>query len=139
MSSRADSESVDPEPLGIGATLLSSLFAVLVGVVVGVITTFTHAQFLPWGLMAGLAVVVALVLGFRLVFDSRVVGAAAAIGVIVASAALALPGAGGTVLVLTSPAGWIWALGPAILAAVVLLWPGAARREGRPPPHRMRE
>jgi N-acetyl-1-D-myo-inositol-2-amino-2-deoxy-alpha-D-glucopyranoside deacetylase len=126
MSSESEqiaAEPLGPEPLGPGATLLSSLFAVLVGLIVGVITTFTHAQFLPWGLIAGLLVVVALVLGFRLVFDSRVVGAAAGLGVVAASAALALPGAGGTVLVLSSPAGWIWALGPAILSAVALLWP----------------
>ncbi|CAN5434004.1 hypothetical protein BH10ACT6_BH10ACT6_10020 [soil metagenome] len=130
MSSESPAEGLEPEPLGLGATLLSSLFAVLVGLVVGVITTFTHAQFLPWGLIGGLLVVVALVLGFRLVFASRVVGAFAALGVIAASAALALPGAGGTVLVLSSPAGWIWALGPAILSAVALLSPGPRTRKG---------
>ena len=127
MSSEGRREPREPEPLGVGATLLSSVFALLVGGVVGLIATFTHAQFLPWGLVAGLFVGLALVIGFRLVFDSRVVGAAAAIGVIAASALLTLPGAGGTVLVLSSPAGWIWALGPAILSAVALLWP---RRRG---------
>ena len=65
-------------PIGVGATVLSSLFALLVGIVVGVITTFTHGQLAPWGLVGGLLVVVALVVGFRLVFDSRAVGAAAA-------------------------------------------------------------
>jgi N-acetyl-1-D-myo-inositol-2-amino-2-deoxy-alpha-D-glucopyranoside deacetylase len=118
MSSRAD-----PEPLGVGATLLSSLFGLLVGTVVGVITTFTHRQVPPWGLVVGLLVVLALVLGFRLVFDSRIVGAAAAIGVIAASAVLALPGAGGTAMAVTDLPGWIWALGPAILSAIALLWP----------------
>ena len=118
MSSRGE-----PDGLGVGATLLSSLFALLVGIVVGVITTFTHRQFLPWGLVGGLLVVVALVVGFRLVFDSRVVGAAAAVGVVAASLVLALPGAGGSVLVVDDLPGWIWALGPAILAAIALVWP----------------
>jgi N-acetyl-1-D-myo-inositol-2-amino-2-deoxy-alpha-D-glucopyranoside deacetylase len=122
MSSRAGRES-EPEPLGVGATLLSSLFALLVGGVVGIITTFTHRQFLPWGLVGGLLVVLALVIGFRLVFDSRVVGAAAAIGVIAGSALLTLPGAGGSAFVVSGLPGWTWALGPAILSAIALVWP----------------
>jgi hypothetical protein len=117
----------DSEPLGAGATLLSSVFAALVGIVVGLITTFTHSQFAPWGLVAGLAIVAALIGGFRLVFGSRVVGAAAALGVLGAAAALALPGAGGTVLTLDGITGWVWALGPAVIALIVLLLPRRRR------------
>ena len=119
----AEPEALGPEPLGVGATLLSSVFALLVGGVVGVITTFTHRQFLPWGLIAGLVIVLALVIGFRLVFGSRVVGGAAAIGVIAAGAVLTLPGAGGAVLVINDLPGWSWALGPAILSAIAIAWP----------------
>ena len=122
--------STESEPLGAGATALSSVFGLLVGVVVGVITTFTHALFLPWGLVAGLAIVAALVGGFRLVFDSRVVGGAAALGVIGASAVLALPGAGGTVLALDGVPGYLWTFGPAIVSAIVLLLPRARRGSG---------
>lgn len=122
----------ETEPLGIGAMVLSSVFAILVGIVVGTITTFTHRQSAPWGLVGGLLVVVALVLGFRLVFDSRIVGAAAAVGVVAASATLALPGAGGTVLVVNDLSGWVWAIGPAVLAAIVVAWPRPrARRAPR--------
>jgi len=115
------------EPLGAGATALSSVFGVLIGIVVGVITTFTHAQLAPWGLVAGLAIVAALVGGFRLVFGSRIVGAAAAVGVVGASVLLALPGAGGTALALTGALGYIWAFGPAALSALVLLIPARGR------------
>jgi hypothetical protein len=111
------------EPLGAGAAAVSSVFALLVGLVVGVITTFTHHQFLPWGLISGLLVVVAMVTGFRLVFDSRVVAAAAALGVVVASGILTLPGAGGTVLTVTDPPGWMWAIGPTVLSVIALAWP----------------
>jgi N-acetyl-1-D-myo-inositol-2-amino-2-deoxy-alpha-D-glucopyranoside deacetylase len=117
------SSHAEPERLGVGATLLSSVFALLVGGVVGAIATFTHRQFLPWGLVGGLLVVLALVVGFRLVFDSRAVAAASAIGVVAASAVLTLPGAGGRALVVDDLAGWIWALGPAILSAIALVWP----------------
>jgi N-acetyl-1-D-myo-inositol-2-amino-2-deoxy-alpha-D-glucopyranoside deacetylase len=118
----------ETEPLGAGATALSSVFAVLVGIVIGVITTFTHGLIPPWGLVAGLAIVTALVGGFRLVFGSRMVAAAAAVGVIGASAVLALPGAGGTVLALNGVLGYLWAFGPAVLSIVVLLVPSGGRR-----------
>jgi N-acetyl-1-D-myo-inositol-2-amino-2-deoxy-alpha-D-glucopyranoside deacetylase len=123
MQHMSSESSSDSEPLGLGATLLSSVFAVLVGAVVGVVTTFTHAQVSPWGLIAGLAIVVALVAGFRLVFESRVVAAAAALGVVAASLVLTLPGAGGVVLAVNDPVGWIWAIAPAILSAVVVVVP----------------
>jgi hypothetical protein len=133
--------SAEPEPLGAGATALSSVFGLLVGIVVGVITTFTHAQLAPWGLVAGLAIVAALVAGFRLVFDSRIVGASAAIGVIGASAVLALPGAGGAALALNGLPGYLWAFGPAVISAIVLLlprvWRGSRGRliaDGSPAP-----
>jgi hypothetical protein len=123
----SDATQTPAEPLGAGATALSSVFAVLVGIVVGVVTTFTHALLAPWGLIAGLAIVAALVGGFRLVFDSRVVAGAAALGIVGAAAALALPGAGGTVLALDGVSGWVWALGPAVIAVVVLLLPRGRR------------
>jgi hypothetical protein len=116
------------DPVGAGATALSSVFGILFGVVVGVITTFTHGVVAPWGLVAGLAVVTALVAGFRLVFGSRIVAGAAALGVVGASAVLALPGAGGTVLALDGPLGYLWAFGPAVLAVIVLLVPVRGRR-----------
>ncbi len=116
----------EPEPLGAGATALSSVFGLLVGIVVGVITTFTHGLVFPWAVIAGLVITGALVAGFRLVFDSRIVGAAAALGVLGAITALSFPGAGGVALALDSPAGWLWALGaPVVSAAVLLLLPPA--------------
>ncbi len=119
IAQRHEAES-EPEPLGAGATALSSVFGLLVGIVVGVITTFTHGLVFPWALIAGLAIVAALVAGFRLVFGSRIVAGAAALGVLAAAAALAFPGAGGVALSLDGPAGWIWAIGPAVVSALVL-------------------
>jgi N-acetyl-1-D-myo-inositol-2-amino-2-deoxy-alpha-D-glucopyranoside deacetylase len=107
--------------------VLASVFAFVVGVATGFVTTFTHHQFAPWGLVAGLTVVVALVAGFRLVFGSRVIAGAAALGVIASTAVLALPGAGGTVLAPTDPIGFSWVFGPAVLALVVVFWPSHSR------------
>ncbi len=103
--------------------VLASLFALVIGTAVGFITTFTHRGIPPWGLIAGLAIIAAAVLGFRLVFASRIIGAAAALGVIGATALLTLPGAGGTAFVLTDPIGYAWAIGPTLLSLVALVWP----------------
>lgn len=124
----ADESDPRAESLGAGGTALSSVFGVLVGIVVGLLTTFTHGQLAPWGLVAGLAIVTALVGGFRLVFGSRIVAGAAALGVIGATAVLALPGAGGAALKLDGPPGYLWAFGPAVLSLIVLLLPFRARR-----------
>jgi hypothetical protein len=112
--------------------LVSCAFALVVGGVAGIITTFTHAQLRPWGLVAGLAIALALVLGFRLVFESRVVGAAGALGFVAGTMLLMLPASGTAVLVLNGPIGWIWVLGPAVLAVVALAQPWPGRPSQRP-------
>jgi hypothetical protein len=106
---------------------LASVFALAIGVAVGFVTTFTHHQYVPWGLVAGLVVIVALVAGFRLVFDSRVIAAASGVGAIAAIALLTLPGVGGSVLVLDDPIGYIWAIAPPVLVAGVVAWPRRGR------------
>jgi hypothetical protein len=107
--------------------VLASAFAFVVGVATGFVTTFTHHQWAPWGLVAGLVIVAALVAGFRLVFGGRVIAAAAALGVIASAALLTLPGAGGIVLAPADPIGYIWAFGPALIAVVAVLWPSRRR------------
>ena len=114
--------------MGLTATIIASAFAAVIGAGVGVITTFTHRQLPPIGIIAGLAIVAALIAGFRLVFDSRIIAGAAALGVLFAIAALALPGAGGSVVVADGVLGYVWVLGAPLIAVAVLLWPGSRRR-----------
>jgi hypothetical protein len=102
---------------------VASVFAFVIGGAVGFVTTFTHHQYAPWGLVAGLVVVAALVVGFRLVFDSRIIAGAGALGVILGIGLLTLPGVGGSVLVFDDPLGWIWAIGPTLLAVTAVAWP----------------
>lgn len=119
-------------PAGAGALVVSSVFAFVIAGVAGVVTTFTHAQLPPWGLLAGLGIDAALVLGLRLVFDSRIVGATAGLGFVVGTVLLAFPAAGSPMFTLSGWTGWVWAIGPALLAvaAVLVPWPGA--RAARP-------
>jgi hypothetical protein len=107
--------------------VIACTFAALLGAAVGTITTFTHRQLPPWGAIAGLLIIGALVAGFRLVFDSRIVAGAAAVGVLVSIAVLALPGAGGSVVVADGWLGYLWVLGAPIMALVVLAWPRMRR------------
>jgi N-acetyl-1-D-myo-inositol-2-amino-2-deoxy-alpha-D-glucopyranoside deacetylase len=106
---------------------LAALFALLIGFAVGFVTTFTHRQAPPWGLVGGLVVIAALVAGFRLVFDSRIIAAAAGLGAILATAVLMLPGAGGRAFVIDDPLGYVWALAPTALTAAIVLWPRRGR------------
>lgn len=115
---------------GIMTIVLASLFALVIGAASGFIATFTHRALPPWGLIAGLAIVAALVTGFRLVFDSRIIAGATAIGAVGATALLTLPGAGGTAFVLGDTIGYIWAFGPAVLSLIAIAWPRlSARRD----------
>ncbi len=115
----------DDERMGRGVAILACLFALVIGGVVGLLATFAHAQLAPWGLIAGLAIVTALVAGFRLVFASRLVAAAAGVGAAVACVLLAFPGAGAPILSLDRPLGWIWVVGGVVLvvAALLVRWP----------------
>lgn len=105
-----------------------AVVAFAVGAMVGVITTFTHRQLPPWGLLAGLAIIAALLVGARLAFAGRLAAAAAALGVVGAIVFLSLQSTGGSVLVANDPLGIVWSIGPALIAVVVLVWPSPRSR-----------
>jgi N-acetyl-1-D-myo-inositol-2-amino-2-deoxy-alpha-D-glucopyranoside deacetylase len=126
----------DPEPagqarLGIGALLVSVVFAFAVSLVAGVVTGFVHGQLAPWGLLGGMVVAAALILGFRLVFESRAAAVAAGAGILAGGILLAAPGAGPAPVRLDGAdagLGWVWLLWPVAVVLVVLL---VSRRRGR--------
>jgi hypothetical protein len=104
--------------------------AAVIGVIYGAVATVGHRHALrigdvvvPWGLVAALAGVLALLLGIRLVAGGRWAAAAAAAGIIGSVALFTLPGRGGSVLVTGDVVGTIWAVGPALIAVLVVAWP----------------
>ncbi len=113
------------EGLGTGGTIIASVFAFLLGAGTGIITTFTHRQFPPFGIILGILVITALLVGFRLVFGSRIIAAAAALGVVGAIAVLALPTASGSVVITDGTLGYIWVIVPTLIGAAVVAWPQA--------------
>ncbi|MBI5161361.1 MAG: hypothetical protein HY996_08110 [Micrococcales bacterium] len=120
---------------GAGSTVVAVLLAVIVGLFVGGITSFTHRQWplslgsvrLPLGLLVGIAIVAAVVIGIRLAFRSRIVALGAAVGVLAAIAVLASRGPGGAVVILQDWVGWTWVIAPAAIAAVTVTRPRRRR------------
>ncbi|MDQ0892841.1 hypothetical protein [Agromyces ramosus] len=106
------------------------LFAFLIGALYGAVATVGHRQevpigavALPWGLLAALVGVAALLVGIRLVGGGRSAAAASGAGVVVVVALLTLPGLGGSVIVVGDLIGTIWSVAPALIAVLVVAWP----------------
>jgi hypothetical protein len=112
--------------------------AFVIGAVYGAVATVGHRQTLqvgdvsvPWGLVAALVGVAALLVGIRLVAGGRAAAAAAAAGIVGMVALLTLPGPGGSVVVVGDLVGTIWSIGPALISVLVVAWPKlpSARRD----------
>ncbi|PPI56997.1 hypothetical protein C5D38_09605 [Rathayibacter sp. TRS19] len=113
-----------------GSRVLSGVAGVLVGAVVGAITTVAHQStvsvggvVLPVGLAASLAGVLLLLLGLRLVLIDRFVAFCTAMGLLGMIGLLALRSTGGSVLVPANGLGVAWTFLPALIALVVIAWP----------------
>lgn len=117
-------------------------YALLVGIVYGAVATIGHRSTLrigdiaiPWGIVAALIGVFALLLGLRLVAGGRLAATGAAVGIVGTVALLTLPGLGGSVLIAGDVIGTIWSVAPALIAVLVVAWPrlparGSAVRDG---------
>jgi N-acetyl-1-D-myo-inositol-2-amino-2-deoxy-alpha-D-glucopyranoside deacetylase len=83
---------------------------------------------LPWGILAGVGIIAALLVGLRIAFATRIVAACAAAGVLASEVFLAVQPFGGATVVPGNVLGLIWGLAPALITLVVLVWPAAPRR-----------
>lgn len=137
------SAAADPEPpTSRSSRVRTIVISVLVGFVYGTVATIGHRHAwqvgevaVPWGLVAGLAGVGALLIGIRLVAGGRVASIAAAAGVVAAVALFSLPGPGGSVLVASGVVGTVWSIGPALVAVLIVAWPSLpSRGAARTPP-----
>jgi N-acetyl-1-D-myo-inositol-2-amino-2-deoxy-alpha-D-glucopyranoside deacetylase len=82
----------------------------------------------PWGIIVALVCVTSLLVGIRLVFDTRVLTTIAAVGVLGMSAVLAAPTSGGSVVVVANTQGYLWTWVPIVVTLVVLAWPRIHRK-----------
>ena len=108
--------------------------AAVAGLVAGALGTVTHQQTLggvPVGMVVTTLLVLGLVVGLRLLYRSRVLVAAAGIGVIVATQVLSSVGGQASPLVLANAAGYVWTFAPAAIAALTLAWPDLSGTRAR--------
>lgn len=114
--------------------ILASVFTVGAGAAVGAITTIAHQSEVsvlgvdvPLGLIAGLAVIAALLVGLRLVSEGRAFAGLAAAGILGMIAILSQESAGGSVLVPVEPLAAYWVYAPVAIAFFALAWPNLAQ------------
>ncbi|MFC0682256.1 PIG-L family deacetylase [Lysobacter korlensis] len=120
----------DEQP-SVVSMVVAGVLALALGAALGVLGTTGHQYVPPIGILLSLTAVAGLIVGLRLIFDGRTVPLAAALGVIGAEAALAMPGMGGSVLIPSNGIGYAWTLGPVLIAVVALGWPRIERRGRR--------
>ena len=113
-----------------GAKIATAVIALVIGAVLGIVLTINHQQTwtiagvtIPVGVIAGLAIITAMLVGFRLIFDTRTVALCAAIGVNVTIAVFSQKSPGGSVLVPANVEGFVWAYAPLLIAVIVVAWP----------------
>lgn len=119
---------------------ITAIVAFVVGAAIGAMLTVSHQTTIdiiiasvPIGLIAGILIIASLLIGLRLVFETRVVPGAAAVGVLLAIAVLSAESAGGSILVPAVASGWVWTFGPALVALLVLAWPNLRDASGARP------
>jgi N-acetyl-1-D-myo-inositol-2-amino-2-deoxy-alpha-D-glucopyranoside deacetylase len=106
------------------------LLAVAVGGLFGAIGTVSHqitAGAVPVGIVLSLALVLAALLGARLVIDTRWVACLLAAGLYAVIVLLLGTGAGGSALIPANPAGYAWTFGPGVIGLLVIAWPRIRR------------
>ena len=106
------------------------LFSVLLGGIGGLLMTAIHQSSVlvgdvqvPWGLVLAVLSSIALIVGLRITFDSRVLSAAAAAAFLGAMAFIASPTAGGSVVIPNNVWGLIWTIAPVAVTTLTLAWP----------------
>ncbi len=122
----------------LAARVFTVVLAVLVGAGVGFVLTFTHRQYVvpvagmpvPLGLLGGLAIVAALLVGMRLAFGDRIAPLAAGLGIVAAIGILGIPQPNGSTVYANDALDYVWILAPVVIAAVVVFWPERRERRG---------
>ena len=132
--SDAEERPVTWAEFGLGTRIVSVVIALLLGAVVGALGTVVFQSTLtigevqlPVGLIGCLFVIAAILIGLRLVFETRIIAAAAAIGVLGTIGLFSLESPGGSVLIPQADLSYFWIYGPVVIAFVVLAWPDLSR------------
>ncbi|MCI0155984.1 hypothetical protein KNO15_04660 [Leifsonia shinshuensis] len=117
--------------------IVNAVLLVVAGAIVGGIGTVAHQITVRWGvtvplgLIASLVCYTALLVGLRLLGDSRWPALCAALGAIAVILLFTQQSPGGSVLIPNNLVGQIWLVAPILIAALVVAWPDVrGRRSG---------
>lgn len=102
----------------IGGVLLAT---VLTGIHQSTISVGGEA--VPWGVVVAIIVLSAYFIAVRLLAATRWPVIFAALGAILTIGLFSLQGPGGSLLIVGNLQGLIWAYGPVVIAAIVIIWP----------------
>lgn len=112
-----------------------AFLSLVLGALVGVVLTAVHQSSftigdarIPWGIVASVTLVTALILGLRLIYDTRVAAGFASLGVLLMSALLANVMPGGTILIPANTAGYVWTFAPVLVVLIIVGWPRVNRQ-----------
>ncbi|MBH0117614.1 PIG-L family deacetylase [Salinibacterium sp. NG253] len=112
-----------------------ALVSLALGALVGLVLTAVHQSTftigdvrVPWGIVVSVTLVTALILGLRLIYDTRVAAGFASLGVLAMSALLAAAMPGGTILIPANVAGYVWTFAPVLVVLIVVGWPRVNRQ-----------
>ncbi|MBH0054627.1 PIG-L family deacetylase [Salinibacterium sp. SWN139] len=112
-----------------------ALVSLALGALVGLVLTAVHQSTftigdvrVPWGIVVSVTLVTALILGLRLIYDTRVAAGFASLGVLAMSAVLAAAMPGGTILIPANVAGYVWTFAPVLVVLIVVGWPRVNRQ-----------
>ena len=118
--------------------LILTIAAIAFSAVVGAVTTVIHQSHVtvagvdvPWGLVLGLVVVVAWLLGLSLVGISRWGLLLSGLVLLASVFLLSQRGPGGSVLVPESWIGNAWMIGVPLVTVALIFWPRVSRRRAQ--------
>ncbi|QAV71375.1 PIG-L family deacetylase [Salinibacterium sp. UTAS2018] len=118
-----------------GERAILAMVSLVLGALVGVVLTAVHQSSfalgdvrIPWGVVVSVTLVTALILGLRLIYDTRVAAGFASLGVLFMSAVLASVMPGGTILIPANTAGYVWTFAPVLVVLIVVGWPRVNRQ-----------
>ena len=118
----------------LGVKIGVGLLVLAFGAVIGALMTAVHQSnttiagaTVAWGLVLALVAATGFVVGLRVLTGSRLLPILATVGIMGATAYLASPTVGGSVIVPANTAGVIWTFAPAVVILVAVAWPNLSR------------
>ncbi|MFC4223356.1 hypothetical protein [Lysinibacter cavernae] len=135
-----DAPNAVDQPVPLGVRLFMGLVTVMLGVLLGILTTVQHQVTtvigevrLPTGVVLGLVAFGSVALLSRMLNPGIARAVQLCAGVMIAVALFSSVSLGGSVLIPNNPVGWVWLIGTLVVSACAVLWPRRRERTRQEP------